>query len=107
MVVIEDGNRTIYRHVEDRDPKASDLPRPYVISDIMEPTEQVDGRFYTSKKAFRKVGRELGLTEVGNEKVPPKQRGTDDIQFKRARKQALKTAIDKYRAGHRSRTNHD
>ena len=28
-------------------PKRGDLPLPYVISDIMEPTEQVDGKFYT------------------------------------------------------------
>ena len=26
-----------------------DLPMPYVISDIMDPVEQVDGKFYTSK----------------------------------------------------------
>jgi hypothetical protein len=43
----------------------SDLPLPYVISDTMPPTEQVDGKFYTSKAAFRAVGRALGLTEVG------------------------------------------
>ena len=34
----------------------------------MPPTEQVDGRFYTSKAAFRATGRALGLTEVGNER---------------------------------------
>ena len=45
----------------------SDLPMPSVISDIMEPTEQVDGKFYSSKRAFRAVGRALGLTEVGTE----------------------------------------
>jgi hypothetical protein len=107
LVVIEDGTRTIYRHVEDRPDNRSDLPRPYVISDIMEPTEQVDGRFYTSKKEFRRVGRELGLIEVGNEKLPPKQRGSSDPKFKRLRKQSLKDSLDKYRAGHRARTTND
>ena len=38
-------------------PARSDLPLPYVISDTMPPTEQVDGRFYTSKSQFRAVGR--------------------------------------------------
>jgi hypothetical protein len=79
----------------------SDHPLPYVISDIMEPTEQVDGRFYTSKRQFRAVGRSLGLTEVGSEKMKPKKRSPDDRAEKQARQQAIKTAIDKYKAGHR------
>lgn len=83
-------------------PKRSDLPLPNVISDIMEPTEQVDGRFYTSKAQFRRVGRELGLTEVGNEKLPPKWRSTDLPETKRRRKQDIKNAMEKYQAGHRS-----
>jgi len=101
LVIIEDGTRTIYTHVEDRPDNRSDLPLPYVISDHMEPTEQVDGRFYTSKAQFRKVGREHGLTEVGNEKPQPKQRGSIAPEFKRMRKQHLKNTLDKYRAGHR------
>ena len=58
-------------------PKRGELPLPYVISDTMEPTEQVDGKFYTSKREFRRVGRSHGLTEVGTEKFKPKQRATD------------------------------
>jgi len=84
-------------------PAVSSLPRPYVISDIMEPTEQVDGRFYTSKAAFRAVGRSLGLIEVGNEKFPEKKRATDSRQEKEKRRQSLKKALERYRAGHRSR----
>ena len=80
-------------------PQRSRLPVPYVISDIMEPTEQVDGRFYTSKRAFRRVGRSLGLVEVGNEKFKPKRRSTDEPAVKAARRQSLKTAMEKYRAG--------
>lgn len=75
----------------------SELPLPYVISDIMEPTEQVDGKFYTSKSKFRAVGRSLGLTEVGNEK-PKLKTYTDD---KAGRRRAIKTAFEKYQAGHR------
>lgn len=81
-------------------PARSDLPLPYVVSDIMEPTEQVDGKFYTSKRQYRAVGRSLGLTEVGNEKIKPKQR-TDDRATKAKRRDAIKTAFEKFSAGHR------
>ena len=81
----------------------SALPCPMVISDTMPPTEQVDGRFYTSKRAFRATGRALGLTEVGNDKPPPKWRSTDTKAVKAARRQALKTATEKFKAGHRIR----
>ena len=80
----------------------SDLPCPQIISDIMPPTEQVDGRFYESKSAFRAVGRANGLIEVGNEKLPPKQRASADPQVKAVRKRAIHTAIQKYKAGVRS-----
>src|SRR5262245_60740816 len=82
-------------------PKRSDLPMPNVISDIMEPTEQVDGRFYTSKRAFRAGGRAHGLNEVGNEKQKPKQRATNDTAMKRKRRESIKVAIEKFKAGHR------
>jgi hypothetical protein len=81
----------------------SNLSLPYVISDEMPPTEHVDGRHYTSKAAFRATTRAHGLTEVGNDKPPPKQRSTDAKTVKAARREALKTATEKYRAGHRSR----
>jgi hypothetical protein len=77
-------------------------PRPYVISDIMDPVEQVDGKFYTSKSAFRAVGRANGLTEVGSEKI--KRRTTHwsrRKEEKERRMQSVKTAIEKYKAGHR------
>jgi len=81
----------------------SDLPLPYVISDIMEPTEQVDGKFYTSKRQFRAVGRSLGLIEIGTEKLKPKVRETaaNSRAYKNRRRQSIKTAIEKYKAGHR------
>ena len=84
-------------------PARSDLPRPYVISDAMPATEQVDGRFYTSKSQFRAVGKALGLTEVGNEKRQPKVRATDLVETKRARRTTLKKALERYRSGHRVR----
>ena len=78
----------------------SSLPMPYVISDIMPPTEQVDGRFYTSKRAFRAVGRANGLTEVGTEKLKPNvQRASTTTAAKNARRQAVKQAIERVRSG--------
>ncbi len=84
-------------------PAASNLGRPYVISDTMEPTEQVDGKFYTSKAAFRAVGRALGLVEIGTEKIKPKQRASARREEKEKRRKSLKLALDKYKAGYRSR----
>lgn len=99
LVEIEPGR---FRFVREAPPPArSTLPCPYVISDIMDPTEQVDGRFYTSKSAFRAVGRALGLTEVGNEKFKPKQRASADPNVKQARREALQRAYARSDVGQR------
>lgn len=69
----------------------------------MPPTEQVDGKFYESKAAFRAVGRALGLTEVGNEKPKLKTtRSTDDPVVKRKRRDAIRKAAAEYRMGRRA-----
>jgi hypothetical protein len=78
----------------------SDLPRPYVISDIMDPVEQVDGRFYTSKSQFRAVGKANGLIEVGTEKPKPRTtRPSQTREAKEARRASLKKAVEQVRAG--------
>lgn len=79
-------------------PKRSSLPLPHIISDIMPETEQVDGHFYTSKRAFRAVGRAHGLTEVGNEKQKPKQRASSERATKDARRTSIRTAIAKFKS---------
>jgi hypothetical protein len=79
----------------------SDLPCPSIISDIMPETEQVDGRFYTSKSAFRRVGKQLGLIEVGNEKPKAKARPSSQERVKKARREAIGKAVSQYRAGRR------
>jgi hypothetical protein len=76
----------------------SDLPCPMVISDEMPATEQVDGNFYTSKAAFRAVGRSLGLTEVGTEKFKPRERWRDNRNEDRKRRETIKKAAEIYRA---------
>jgi hypothetical protein len=82
--------------------RAENMPLPFVISDTMDPVEQVDGKFYTSKRQYRAVGRAHGLTEVGNEKLPPKPRASADRNIKAARRRSIHTAIQKYKAGVRS-----
>jgi hypothetical protein len=97
LIEVEPGkwrvDRPRHRH------KRSSLPLPNVISDIMDPVEQVDGRFYTSKRAFRAVGRAHGLIEIGNEKQKPKPRETSSRAFKEGRRQSIKIAIEKFKAG--------
>ena len=77
----------------------SDLPRPYVISDAMPPTEQVDGRFYESKRAFRAVGRANGLIEVGNERPKPRVKLSQTRAAAEGRRSSIKKAIEQVRAG--------
>jgi len=99
LVEIEPGR---WRFVKPSTPPArSDLPCPMIISDIMDPTEQVDGRFYTSKSAFRRVGRQLGLIEVGNEKPKARTRASAQDKVKKARRETIGKAIAQYQAGRR------
>jgi len=91
LIEVEPGR---WRVARETSPVArSALPCPMVISDEMPATEQVDGRFYTSKAAFRAVGRSLGLVEVGNEKFKPFVRQTDRPETKRRRRETLRKAV--------------
>jgi hypothetical protein len=101
LVEIEPGRFRIARRST---PVArSSLPMPMVISDEMPPTEQVDGKFYTSKAAFRATGRALGLTEVGNEKIKPRVRGAIAPEQRRKRREAVGRAVARFKAGERPR----
>ncbi|HZD62097.1 MAG TPA: hypothetical protein VE200_04805 [Xanthobacteraceae bacterium] len=103
-VELEEFEPGRFRVRKDRCPSCrSELPLPFVISDTMPATEQVDGRFYESKAAFRAVGRSLGLTEVGNEKMKPKTRATATTAVREKRRDAIKTAIERYKAGDKPR----
>lgn len=48
-------------------PVRSDMPCPMLISDSMAAAEHVDGKFYESKSAYRRVTKANGLIEVGND----------------------------------------
>ena len=68
----------------------------------MPATEQVDGNFYESKSAFRRVGRQNGLTEVGNEKVTtPKWRSTQLKETKKQRRDTLHKVVAEHKEGRR------
>lgn len=97
LIEIEPGRWVVKR--PPRRPSRSDLPMPYVISDIMPATEHVDGKFYTSKRQFRAVTKAHGLTEIGTEKQPPKVRASIDKAEKTKRRNQIKTAMDKHAAG--------
>jgi len=84
------------RHEKQR---SENIPLPYVISDAMPPTEQVDGRFYESKRAFRAVGRANGLIEVGNERPKPRVKLSQTRAAAEGRRSSIKKAIEQVRAG--------
>ena len=106
-VELEEYEPGRFRVRKDRYPAArSELPVPYVISDAMDPVEQVDGRFYSSKSAFRAVGKAHGLIEVGNEKFAPKGRASMENVTKEKRRKTIHTAIQKFKAGVRSHSPH-
>ena len=106
-VELEEYEPGRFRVRKDRYPAArSELPVPYVISDTMDPVEQVDGRFYSSKSAFRAVGKAHGLIEVGNSKLPPKTRASEARNVKDARRKAIHASIQKFKAGVRSHSPH-
>ena len=107
MIELEEFEPGRWRVRKDRiSAPRSDLPMPMVISDTMEPTEQVDGKFYTSKRQFRAVGKSLGLIEVGNEKVAPKGRASTENVTKEKRRKTIHAAIQKFKAGVRSHSPH-
>lgn len=59
------------KHLAPMDPVES---RPYVISDAMEPLHHpITGQVMDSKAAFRRVTRQHGCEEVGNDKWPDRR----------------------------------
>ena len=59
-------------------PARSDLPCPIVISDTIEPTEQVDGKYYTRKQRSELRDARLALSRlVQKSKSQDKERQQD------------------------------
>ena len=71
---------------------ASGLCCPRVITDTMDPTEHIDGKYYTSKSEFRAVTKAHGMVEVGND--PARLRPPAPPQPNRAaRREAVSKAV--------------
>jgi hypothetical protein len=96
------GRWRVKKHRVNKKLRGENVSLPFVISDSMPPTEQVDGRFYESKSAFRAVGKANGLIEVGNEKPKPRVRPSAAPDAKARRQRSIKTAVDKFKAGVRT-----
>jgi hypothetical protein len=95
----EPGRWRVKRHRHEKQ-RSKNMPLPFVISDTMEPTEQVDGKFYTSKRAFRAVGRANGLVEVGTEKLTRKRVRTSSTRAAaESRRTSIKKALEQFKAG--------
>ena len=72
------------------------LCAPSVVRDSMPLTEHVDGKFYDSKRGFRKITREKGYIEVGDDpnRKKPLERKPDKEGIFKALKQAKEMAGD-------------
>ncbi len=81
--------------------RSDTLPVPMFISDTMDPTEHVNGEFYTSKSRFRSVTKAHGLVEVGND--PQRLKHRELKKPNRAEiKQSVQKAAARYRNGERA-----
>ena len=86
------GWRKAYGSRSEIAPAASAFPAPRVASDTMPLTEHIDGRFYDSKSRFRRVTKENGCIEVGND--PARLRGPERPKADPAKRHAaIKKAI--------------
>jgi hypothetical protein len=91
---VDNGHgRQTYRRIDREAPQArSGLPVPHFISDTMDETEHpCDGKHYTSKSTFRKITRQNGCIEVGNDpqRFRTPQRKSDEAGLDRAIDKAI------------------
>lgn len=70
-----EGDELVWLDPEYEPPKASDLAKPGLIRDSVDPFQSMaDGLLYDSKSAYRRTLKERGLVELGNDapdKPPP------------------------------------
>lgn len=85
--LVEKGGPKDVRPVAPR----SNLACPMIVSDHMPAAEHVDGKFYESKSAYRRVTKANGLIEVGNEKLNQPRQKTS----KAVREKGIDQAIDR------------
>lgn len=97
-------NGMIERHLVDDGPVASSsLPRPYVVSDSLGGGVKhlATGQILDSKSAHRRLNKELGLVELGNEKEAHLKQPAPPKLDKRQRKNDIRKAIKELREGRR------
>lgn len=71
--------------------RSTSIPVPMFISDTMDATEHLDGKFYTSKSRFREVTKAHDCVEIGND--PARLRRPTMVKPDRAKnREALKQA---------------
>jgi hypothetical protein len=99
LIEVEPGKWRVKR--EPLKHQRSALPLPYVISDTMNPVEQVDGKFYTSKRQYQAVGKAHGLIEVGNDTARfhvKQQHASASRTETEKRVRAVKKAVEKFKS---------
>lgn len=75
------------------------VPVPHFIRDTMDPIQsQVTGQMYDSKAALRREYKAHGVTEIGNDKMPPRQKPKPD---RKAIRQSVEKAVARYDRGER------
>lgn len=69
---------------------------PMIISDEMEPTRNpIDGRVYDSRSSYKRVAKERGYIEVGNEKLDVKKPG-ESSAYKEQRRRDIAEVLKGY-----------
>lgn len=75
--------------------KSSAFPRPYAVTDCMEPVQsQLDGKYYDSKSALRATYKAAGVVEVGNDPARLRKR-PKTLPDKQGIRDSIKTAATK------------
>lgn len=103
MWVTLDNGRQVFRRVDKHEPKRSDLPCPYIASDVMDPVQSMlDGKIYDSKARLRRTYKDAGMIEVGNDpaRLRPMPKPKPD---RKAIRQALEKAEARYSRGERAK----
>lgn len=97
-------NGMVEKHLVIDEPKAaSSLPRPYVVSDNLgqQVKHMATGRMLDSKSEHRRLNKELGLVELGNEQKAHLSQPKPAKLDKRERKNDIRKAISELRNGRR------
>ena len=90
-------------YLSDEPRAVSKLSRPYVVSDSLggEVKHLATGKYLDSKSAHRKLNKQLGLVELGNDNKAVAPKETTRAVDKRKRRNDIGKAINQLRNGRR------